>query len=68
MPVPEMTMKQACEYLGVERPTLLLWVRKGLVPGYRLGGRWRFYSEDLDKAVKKGNPENEERRKDDDAG
>lgn len=47
-----LSMKTACVYLGVSRPTLLEWVRTGQVKAYRLGSRWKFYASDLDAALK----------------
>jgi excisionase family DNA binding protein len=46
-----LTVDQAAEYLGVSRPTLYRWMRKGLVTYYAVGSvRRRFRREDLDAA------------------
>lgn len=48
------SLKVACNYLGVSRTTMLAWARTGRVKAYRLGSRWRFYEADLDAALKDG--------------
>ena len=47
-----LTLKEAAEYLKVERRTLALWARQGKVPAHRLSGVerciWRFLRNELD--------------------
>lgn len=47
-----LTLKEAADYLKVERRTLALWARQGRVPAHRLSGVqrciWRFLRHELD--------------------
>ena len=43
-----LTAAEAAAYLKVRPRTLLLWVRQGRVPAYRLSGVWRFLRSELD--------------------
>lgn len=47
-----MTPERAAKYLSVERRTILLWARQGMVKGHVLSGTrritWRFLRSDLD--------------------
>jgi excisionase family DNA binding protein len=46
-----LTVDQAADYLGVSRPTIYRWMRKGLVTYYAVGSvRRRLRREDLDAA------------------
>ena len=36
-------------YLQVRRPTVYQWIRDGRIPALRVGTRWRFRKEDIDK-------------------
>ena len=33
-------LNEVCYYLGVSRWTLMRWIKKGLLPAHKLGGRW----------------------------
>lgn len=33
-------LNEVCDYLGVSRWTLMRWIKKGLLPAHKLGGRW----------------------------
>ncbi len=37
-----MNIRQAAEYLGISSDSLYKYVATGLIPGFRLGNRWRF--------------------------
>ena len=52
--MPMLTMKSACKYMSVSRPILLNWAKQGDVRAFKVAGRWRFYQEDLDLAVRQG--------------
>jgi excisionase family DNA binding protein len=47
-----LTAQEAAEHLKVRKATLLLWVRHGKIPAYKLSGTirhvWRFRQSDLD--------------------
>ncbi len=46
---PIMTPKEAAKYLGLHLVTVYRLVKKGELPGAKLGGQWRFTKELLDK-------------------
>jgi excisionase family DNA binding protein len=53
-PVPLLTVNDAAEYLNVERSTLYRLMRQGeLVPSARVGQRWRFRLEELDRYLER---------------
>ncbi|HQE81474.1 MAG TPA: helix-turn-helix domain-containing protein [Candidatus Hydrogenedentes bacterium] len=53
-PAPEwFSIPEAAEYLGVSRPTLFRWMKKGLVSFYKIGGSTRFSKEGLDAVIEK---------------
>ena len=37
-----MDVREAAKYLGVSRDALLRYAAKRIVPGFKLGNRWRF--------------------------
>jgi excisionase family DNA binding protein len=47
-----LNLKEAASYLRVHRETLRKWVVAGKVPCARLGNRYRFVQDDLDKWVR----------------
>jgi len=47
------SIPEAAEYLGVSRPTLFRWMKKGLVSFYKVGGATRFSREGLDAVIEK---------------
>jgi excisionase family DNA binding protein len=36
------TVNELCKYLRVHRSTLYSWLKKGKLPGVRIGSDWRF--------------------------
>jgi excisionase family DNA binding protein len=52
---PWLCVEQAATYLGIDPRTLLNWVRREKVKGYKLSGTrrhvWRFLIEDLDASI-----------------
>lgn len=55
------TVDEAAEYLRVSKRTIYRLCQEGGLVGYRTSkrGYWRFRKEDLDKALKKGAPEDD---------
>lgn len=43
-----MDIRQAAEYLGISTDSLYRYASEGLIPGFRLGNRWRFKKSRLD--------------------
>lgn len=53
-----MTVKELAEYLHISQQTLLIKVRKGEIPSYKIGWQWRFKREEIDTVFKKIQKEN----------
>lgn len=47
--------KEACEYLGVNKNTLLKMITEQKLPGVKIGKLWKFKKEQLDKWVEEQN-------------
>ena len=43
-----MTTKEVARYLGVHEMTVYRWLKKGVIPGFKIGGRWRSKKDLLD--------------------
>lgn len=44
-----MDIRQAADYLGVSADSLYRYAAEGVIPGFRLGNRWRFKKSRLDQ-------------------
>jgi len=44
-----MTLREASDYLGVSPDTLYKYLSQGRVPAFKLGNRWRFKKDLLDR-------------------
>ena len=43
--------REACHYLGISLPTLYRYQKKGLLPSFKLGNRWKFSKKALDQWI-----------------
>lgn len=43
-----MTTKEIAKYLGVHEMTVYRWLKKNVLPGFKIGGRWRSKKDLLD--------------------
>jgi excisionase family DNA binding protein len=43
-----MTVQDVADYLNVDPKTVYRLVNRGDLPGFKVGGSWRFHKEDLD--------------------
>ena len=43
-----LTLDEMKKYLRVHEMTLYRWVKNGIVPGFKVGGRWRFKKSEVD--------------------
>ena len=50
---PVMTTKEAAEYLGVSRRTLMRMLRRRAVPAFMPSGQWRFRRVELDVFIER---------------
>jgi excisionase family DNA binding protein len=46
-----MTLQQVADYLNCHYTTILRLLAKRAIPGFRLGGGWRFWRSDVDKWI-----------------
>ena len=47
---------EATRILGTSKPTLYRWLRAGRIRGFKAGGQWRFYRDDLIKFLEYDEP------------
>jgi len=48
-----MTVQDVAEYLNVDPKTVYRMVNRGDLPGFKVGGSWRFKKEDIDTWIAK---------------
>lgn len=48
-----MTVQEVAEYLNVDPKTVYRLVNRGELPGFKVGGSWRFQKDDLDAWIAK---------------
>jgi excisionase family DNA binding protein len=44
-----LTLEEVAEYLRVHRATIYRLLKKNKIPGFRVGGDWRFNRESIDR-------------------
>jgi len=47
-----MTPREAARYLGLHLVTIYRLIKKGELPGFKIGGQWRFKKDLLDEWIK----------------
>lgn len=50
---PLMSMKEVGAYLSIHPMTAWRYARTGVIPAFRVGGRWRARRDKLDQSMKK---------------
>jgi len=48
-----MTLREASQYLGISPDTLYKYLSEGKIPAFKLGNRWRFKKDLLDRWMEK---------------
>ena len=51
---PMMSTQEISKYLGVHEMTVYRWLKKGVLPGFKVGGRWRSKKDVLDTFLMSG--------------
>ena len=51
MPGEIMSIKEVAEYLGIHEITIYKLANEGRLPGFKVGGQWRFQKDVLDKWI-----------------
>ncbi|MEW6275505.1 MAG: helix-turn-helix domain-containing protein [Bacillota bacterium] len=59
-----MTLDEVAEYLKIKKKTLYNLVQQGKLPGFKVGGAWRFKREDLDLWIEERKRDTPHRRED----
>jgi excisionase family DNA binding protein len=49
-----LTIRDVAEYLKVTEKTVYGLAQKGKIPGFKVGGQWRFKREDIDQWLEDG--------------
>ncbi len=44
-----LTVKELCQYIKIPKPTLYMFLGKGIIPAAKVGKQWRFNKESIDK-------------------
>lgn len=52
MAEPIMTIKEVADYLKLNEKTTYRLVSQGKIPGFKVGGTWRFHREKLEEWAK----------------
>lgn len=48
-----MTLKEVAKYLGTHEMTIYRLLNKGKIPGFKLGGQWKFKKDIIDDWIKR---------------
>lgn len=49
-----LTVDDICKYLNVSNETVYKWIERRRMPGHRVGRRWMFKQDEVDKWVRSG--------------
>lgn len=44
-----LNVKELCQYLKIPKPTLYVFLRRGIIPAAKIGKQWRFNKDSIDK-------------------
>jgi excisionase family DNA binding protein len=58
-----LTLKEVAEYLKLAEKTAYRLAQKGKLPGFKVGGSWRFKREDIEAWINKQKASNVEKDK-----
>jgi excisionase family DNA binding protein len=54
------SLQEICEYLGVNRHTIMRWIEQRNMPASKVGKLWRFKTADVDEWVRSGGASDEQ--------
>ena len=49
-----MTVQDVAEYLKLGKTKIYQYVQHGRIPGYKVGGQWRFHRSEIDDWIRSG--------------
>ena len=53
MPTAVMTVKELADYLKMKEVTIYKHAQEGKIPCFKVGSKWRFKTETIDKRIEK---------------
>ena len=54
-----LTIREVAEYLKINEKTAYRFAAEGKIPGFKVGGAWRFKRDDIEKWIEKQRKSNE---------
>lgn len=54
-----LTIREVAEYLKINEKTAYRFAAEGKIPGFKVGGAWRFKRNDIEKWIEKQSKNNE---------
>lgn len=60
MSIEILTIREVAEYLKINEKTAYRLAAEGKLPGFKVGGAWRFRKDEIDKLTKSGTTQNED--------
>lgn len=54
-----LTIREVAEYLKINEKTAYRFAAEGKIPGFKVGGAWRFKRTDIEKWIEKQRKNNE---------
>lgn len=51
---PWISLEDTATYLGVTKDTIRNWIKKGYIPAYKIGRKWKFKISEIDAWVESG--------------
>lgn len=54
-----LTIREVAEYLKINEKTAYRFAAEGKIPGFKVGGAWRFKRDDIEKWIEKQRKNNE---------
>lgn len=49
-----LNLEEISQYLGVSKDTIRLWIRKGTIPGHKVGRQYKFKVSEVDAWITSG--------------
>lgn len=60
MSIEILTIREVAEYLKINEKTAYRLAAEGKLPGFKVGGAWRFRKDEIEKLTKSGKTQNED--------
>lgn len=60
MSIEILTIREVAEYLKINEKTAYRLAAEGKLPGFKIGGAWRFRKDEIEKLTKSSKTQNED--------